>query len=93
MSGITSTIPRRSRADWEHLMAQYEASGLKQRAFCEQHGLGYSTFCYWRKQLCQSASMESHSRHLIELPTLPVEEHPGWRVELDLGQGVVLRLR
>jgi len=92
MTATTSTIPRRSRADWEHLLAQYEASGLKQRVFCEQHGLGYSTFCYWRKQLCQSASMGSHSGHLIELPTLPVE-HPDWRVELDLGQGVVLRLK
>jgi len=93
MSETTSPIPRRSRADWERLMAQYEASGLKQRVFCEQHAIGYSTFCYWRKQLHRPASIESHSGHLFELPMLPVDEHPDWRVELDLGQGVVLRLK
>ena len=74
-------------------MAQYEVSDLKQREFCEQHALGYSTFCYWRKQLRQPASVESHSEHLFELPMLPVDECPDWRVELDLGQGVVLRLK
>jgi len=74
-------------------MEQYKASGLKQRTFCEQHGIAYSTFCYWRKQLRQSASIENYSEHLFELPMLPVDESPDWRVELDLGQGVVLRLK
>ena len=92
MSETISPTPRRSRADWEHLMAQYETGGLKQRAFCEQHAIGYSTFCYWRKRLHQPA-IENHSEHLFELPMLPVDEHPDWRVELDLGQGVVLRLK
>jgi hypothetical protein len=39
MPETTSPIPRLSRADWKQLMEQYEASGLKQRTFCEQHGL------------------------------------------------------
>ena len=89
----TSPIPRRSHADWKQLMEQYEAGGLKQRAFCEQHGLAYSTFCYWRKRLRQSARIENNSEHLFELPMLPIGDHPDWRVELDLGQGVVLRLK
>ena len=93
MSETTSLLPRRNRADWEQLMEQYEASSLKQRTFCEQHGLAYSTFCYWRKRLHQLAPIENHSEHLIELPMLPVDEHSDWRVELDLGQGVVLRLK
>ena len=92
MSGTTSLLPRRSRADWERLMEQYKASGLKQRTFCEQHGLGYSTFCYWRKRLRQPA-IENHSEHLFELPMLPVDVHSDWRVELDLGHGIVLRLK
>ncbi len=85
--------PRHSRSGWEQLMAQYKASGLKQRAFCEQHGLAYSTYCYWRKQLRQSPSIESHSEHLFELPSLLGDNNPDWRVELDLGQGVVLRMK
>jgi len=88
-----TTKSRHSRSDWEQLMAQYEVSGLKQRAFCEQHGLTYSTFCFWRKQLRQSASIKNHPGHLFELPILPVDKSSDWRVELDLGQGVVLRLK
>ena len=88
-----TTNPRHSRSGWEQLMAQYEASGLKQRTFCEQHGLAYSAFCYWRKQLRQSPSKENHSEHLFELPALSVDKDPDWRVELDLGHGVTLRMK
>jgi transposase-like protein len=84
---------RRGRSDWEQLMAQYEASGLTQRAFCEQHGLGYSTFCYWRKHLRQSAATEKPSAVLIELPMFQPDQASDWRIELDLGQGIVLRLK
>ena len=93
MSETTSPIPRRSRADWERLMEQHKASGLKQRTFCEQHGLAYSTFCYWRKRLLLQPAIGDHSGHLFELPMLPVDERSDWRVELDLGQGIVLRLK
>lgn len=77
---------KRSRIEWAHLMAGYEASGLPQRAFCDQQGVAYSSFCYWRKQLREAAP-------LIELSALPSSEAPRWRVELDLGQGIVLRMR
>ena len=86
MSNTANSNTRRSRSAWEQLMAQYEAGDLSQRIFCEQHGLAYSTFGYWRKQLRQPAS-------LIELPMLPTDESRGWRVELDLGKGMVLRLK
>jgi hypothetical protein len=87
------TKPHHNRSGWEQLMAQYEASGLKQRAFCAQHGLAYSTFCYWRKRLRQPPSIENYSEHLFELPTLLGNKNPDWRVELDLGHGIVLRLK
>ena len=92
MSETTSPIPRRSRADWERLMEQYEASSLKQRTFCEQHGVAYSTFCYWRKRLRKSA-IENDSEHVFELPMLPMGERSDWHIELDLGQGIILRLK
>ena len=86
MSNTANSNTRRSRSAWEQLMAQYEAGDLSQRIFCEQHELAYSTFGYWRKQLRQPAS-------LIELPMLSTDESRGWRVELDLGKGMVLRLK
>ena len=74
-------------------MARYEAGDLSQRIFCEQHGLVYSTFCYWRKQLRQSVHNENQPTSLIELPMLATAESRGWRVELDLGHGVILRMK
>jgi hypothetical protein len=84
---------RRSRNDWERLMAEYEAGAVTQRAFCDQHELAYSTFSYWRKRLCQTVTSSAQSEPLFELPTLPLDRGDEWRVELDLGQGVTLRLR
>ena len=93
MSNTASTNTRRDRLEWQQLMAQYEAGELSQRHFCEQHGLAYSTFGYWRKQLRRSAHNERPPAPLIELPMLPTSESRDWRVELDLGKGVVLRLK
>jgi len=74
-------------------MAQYEAGDLSQRICCEHRGLAYSTFGYWRKQLRQSAHNETQPASLIELPMLSTGESRDWRVELDLGKGMVLRLK
>ena len=93
MSNIASSNTRRNRSAWEQLMAQYEAGDLSQRMFCARHGLAYSTFGYWRKQLRRSAHNENQPASLIELPILPAGESPDWRVELDLGKGMVLRLK
>ena len=93
MSNTTNSNTHRDRSAWEQLMAQYEAGDLSQRIFCEQHGVAYSTFGYWRKQLRQSAPIEKPSTALVELPMFPLEHVPDWRVELDLGKGMVLRLK
>jgi hypothetical protein len=74
-------------------MADYEASNLAQRAFCEREGIAYSSFCYWRKQLRTCAAVENKTPTLIELAAPPAGEDQPWRIELDLGQGVVLRMR
>ena len=93
MSNTANSNTRRSRSAWEQLMAQYEAGDLSQRIFCEQHGLAYSTFGYWRKQLRRPVHNENQPASLIELPMLSTDESRGWRVELDLGKGMVLRLK
>jgi hypothetical protein len=42
MSQAQQTRSRRSQDDWNQLMAEYEASELTQRQFCERHQLAYS---------------------------------------------------
>ena len=41
---------RRSRAEIEQLVAEFEASGLGRTAFCQQKGLSLSTLARYRKQ-------------------------------------------
>jgi len=86
----------RNRQEWERLMAEYEAGELSQRAFCAQHGLAYSSFGYWRKRLRGALPAEDRPMPaLVELPAwagLAVEPVP-WRIELELGEGIVLRVR
>jgi transposase-like protein len=96
MSKTASPRERRSREEWERLMAEYEAGELSQRAFCTQHGLVYSSFGYWRKQLRGGLGAKDRpGPALVELPALTglsVERVP-WRIELELGEGIVLRVR
>ena len=94
MSQAPQTQSRRSQDDWNQLMTEYEAGELTQRQFCERHQLAYSTFCYWRKRLSAGAvrtELSATSESLLELPLLPMPGQSGWR--LELGQGVILRLK
>ena len=44
------TKRRRSRAEIEQLVAEYEASGLGRTAFCQQRGLSLSTLARYRRR-------------------------------------------
>jgi hypothetical protein len=96
MSKTGNRNNRRSREEWERLMVEYDAGELSQRAFCVQHGLAYSSFGYWRKRLRGALPAGTRSMPaLVELsavPRLAVEPAP-WRIELELGAGMVLRVR
>lgn len=84
---------RRSHDDWERLMAEYEAGNVTQREFCERQKLSCSTFSCWRKRLRQTAPSNAQTEPLFELPIMPVSSGQAWRLEIDLGQGVMLRLK
>ena len=95
MNEVSGKAARRSRAEWEELMSAYETSDLPQREFCRVNGVSYSTFGYWRKRL-RTAAVDAvdATASLLDVTSLVsgAEEVP-WRVELDLGGGLVLRLR
>lgn len=38
---------------WAQRIADWRASGLSQRAFCQQQGLALSTFCVWLRKIRQ----------------------------------------
>ena len=91
---------RRSAAELQSLVSQFEGSGLSRFAFCREHGLAPQTFDrYHGAVACEWAEF-------VELPpegvkdamdgcTFPTE-YPAsscWEVELTLGEGLILRLR
>ena len=98
---------RRGESQWRALVGAFTQSGTTRHAFCAQHALSVSTFDWWRKRLgampCAARARARADALFVELtaPTgsaaaaVPVSHRsmPDWDVELELGAGVVLRLR
>ena len=98
----TSTAPRktrrqrRNREEWRALLECFEHSGQSREQFCREQGLTLSSFAHWRRALGKTAA----GRRTVTGSPLFVELEPqarvstgSWDVELELGDGMVLRLR
>ena len=98
---------RRGESQWRALVSAFAQSGTTRRAFCAQHALSLSTFDWWRKRLGAvpraDGSRARADALFVELTAssgaaaaaVPVSHRsmPAWDVELELGAGVVLRVR
>lgn len=93
---------RRSASEWRALLQAFSHSGETRAQFCERHGLALSTFDWWRSRLRRESTTVSDTTPstanalFVELaqeekPMAVVS--PCWDVELELGNGVFLRLR
>jgi putative transposase len=83
---------RRGADEWRRLVHEQADSGLSQAAFCKTHRLSLSTFQYWKKRIGLShQESPAASAAWIELPSIGGLSN-GWDIELDLGDGVRLRL-
>ena len=81
---------RRTRAQWQAIMSRFERSGQGRRKFCEAEGLVPGTFSWWRREL--GRSHPDGSALFMELADgRPAA--PSWNAELELGGGLVLRVR
>jgi len=99
MSTATRRYTRRSREQWAELIELQPGSGLSAPKFCEQAGVSYQSFMAWRKKLSASETQSSGLPQFVELttPDRPTESDQStstseWRVELDLGHGMQLRI-
>ena len=89
----------RSRAQWQALIARAEHSELSVTEFCRRESVSTASFYSWRNRL--STNAESVSRptsvggDFIDLGTLGdgKDSTSPWLIELELGAGMVLRLR
>jgi hypothetical protein len=58
---------RRSRAEVDRLVAEYEASGLSRQEFCLKHGLALATLDRYRKGRRQGHEPSSGNNRLIKV--------------------------
>lgn len=92
-----SKSPRQkhSREQWQHLVDAQAASGQSQVAFCAERGLSKSSFQHWKRRLKACDPPVSPPAALFAPLTGAAADGDtgGWTIELDLGDGLCLRLR
>ena len=88
---------RRSREEWGSVVSRFEESGQTRGAVCAETGISVSTLRRWCSRLRQRPPAGvSQAPVFVELPGEQNKAEasvPSWEVELQLGAGVVLRLR
>ena len=85
-------------AYWSEKNLQWESSGLSQQKFCEQHGLVYAQFTYWRGRLKQNKSPHREPKLLnVLIPSLPprpaIVTQTASRLEVVLPSGIKMYLK
>jgi hypothetical protein len=107
MTGSTTLTKRRwsrrSEHEWREVFTRFERSGQTQEQFCADQDIVLSSFTRWRQKLRHrppnqsvAASQEiptvaAADALFVELSSERAEQY--WDAELQLGAGVVLRLR
>lgn len=86
---------RRTASEWRELVSQFERGGQSRKAFCSSQGLSLSTFDLWRRKLRGTPAQREHGSEsmFVEVAQVEPTRSLSWDVELELGAGVVLRVR
>ena len=88
---------RRTRAEWQQIIGEYENANLTQKEFCVENNLGSVSFSKWYHRLRQN--QDTGFVALVAPDALPSKQTPiamektsGFEVRLELGDGLVLHL-
>ena len=83
---------RRSRAEAEQVVGEYEASGLSRVEFCRQHGLSLATLARYRKRRTQGPAAPADRWVAVEVAsarsTLESRWNSGLAVALPGGRRI-----
>jgi hypothetical protein len=88
----------RTETQWQALLDEFNISGLTRSAFCKQHRIATSSLYRWQKVLTEPSAADKFVDITESVaktaPTLHVPDNNShWQVELELGAGVILRVR
>ena len=98
------TQPKRIRVSrtpdqWQSLFDRFEQSGQSRDQFCHEQGISLSSFSRWRTKLRKQTLVKPASSESPLFTELTSANQPagsavsGWDIELQLGAGVLIRLR
>ncbi|HFQ4951502.1 TPA: hypothetical protein ACGUO9_004591 [Vibrio vulnificus] len=86
----------RNREQWSQIIEQFNTSDMSVASFCRIHQINPASFYQRRKQLSEQARPSESQPMFVEItqPDEPGYSEPAnWDIELELGQGVILRMR
>lgn len=85
---------RTRQAYWLEKNTLWQSSGLSQHQFCEQHGLVYGQFVYWRGRLNRNNAMNTEAK-LLRVSTTPSQAiaEPTSCLEVILPGGIKLYIK
>jgi len=93
---VKRTQVHRTPKQRHQLVNEFDPSQQTIHAYCKKNNIGTSNFYKWKAKLGMHESTEKE-----EIPTfVPIQTHlssntpqtPGWDLEFELGQGIILRL-
>ena len=89
---------QRTRKQWKSLVDEFTSSGLTKTAFCKKHSIATSCLYRWQKvfegQPALADFIDITQPVSQATPELSANDTSAqWQVELELGAGIVLRLR
>ena len=97
MARLDGSVRRRRRtaSEWRGLISQFERGGQSRKEFCSSQGVSLSTFDLWRRKLRDAPAQREHRSEsmFVEVAQVEPTRSLSWDVELELGAGVVLRVR
>jgi hypothetical protein len=90
---------RRSRHEWQSLLAKLDGSGLGVEAFCRREAISAASLYRWRKLLSDGSDgggsvVSNRAPAFVDLGTLNAApaSRPRLELKLDLGDGLTLHL-
>ena len=92
----TNKRQRRSRAQWQAVLARFGSAGLSVAAFCAREAISEASFYRWRGLLPSAGTGQTIAQSagaFVDLgPMASVPREARLELRLDLGGGVVLHL-
>ena len=88
----------RTHRQWKALLNEFNDSGLTRSAFCKKHRIATSSLYRWQQIFAEQSGASDFIDVTQPLssttpPTPAPTPDNDWHVELELGAGIVLRLR